>query len=126
MERVKVIFKTKEVLGEIELFKDSKTVQAIYNKLPIESKVNIWGEELYFKIPIHLEPEDTTLDVNVLDVTYWPEGDCMCIFLGRTPISDTDKPKPASEVEIIGEVLVDKSILNKIKQNEKIVLIKAL
>ena len=124
MERVKIIFKTKEVLGDIELFKDSKTVQAIYNKLPIESKLNIWGEELYFKIPIHLKPENTTLNVKFFDVAYWPEGDCMCIFLGKTPISDTDKPKPASEVEIIGRALMDKSILNKIKQGEKIVLIK--
>ncbi len=99
---------------------NSQTAQKIYEKLPLEAKVNTWGEEIYFQIPISLKPENSTLDVEVGDIAYWPEGNCLCIFFGRTPVSTTNKPRPASEVNIVGKALGDVSILKNTKSGDKI------
>jgi len=37
------------------------------------------------------------------DIAYWIPGKAICIFFGKTPISD-DKIKPASAVNVIGKV----------------------
>jgi len=116
---MKIIFKTSKVTIEGEL-NNSQTALKIYEKLPIEAKVNTWGDEIYFEIPVSLKPENATLDVEVGDIAYWPEGDCLCIFFGRTPVSTNNKPRPASKVNIVGKVLGDVSILKNIKSGDKI------
>ena len=90
-----------------------ETVKAILNALPVESRVNRWGDEIYFSIPVDAEPENPTSDVEVGDVAYWPPGKALCIFFGPTPISEGGKPKPASPVNIVGKVKGDVSILRK-------------
>ncbi|EHP88109.1 protein of unknown function DUF369 [Methanotorris formicicus Mc-S-70] len=39
-----------------------------------------------------------------LTLPYWIPGRAICIFFGKTPISDDDKIKPASAVNVIGKV----------------------
>ena len=121
MKKMKIIFKTSEVTIEGEL-NNSQTGLKIYEKLPIEAKVNTWGEEIYFEIPVSLKPENATLDLEVGDITYWPEGSCLCIFFGRTPVSINNKPRPASEVNIVGKVTGDISNLRNIKPGDKIIV----
>jgi hypothetical protein len=116
---MKIIFKTSKVNLEGEL-NNSQTSLKIYEKLPFEAKANTWGEEIYFEIPVSLKPENATLDVEVGDIAYWPEGNCLCIFFGRTPASINNKPRPASEVNIIGKVIGDTPILKNIKSGDKI------
>lgn len=118
---MKIIFKTSKVTLDGEL-NNSQTALRIYEKLPLEAKVNTWGEEIYFEIPVHCPPENATLDVEVGDIAYWPEGNCLCVFFGRTPVSVSDKPRPASEVNIVGKVIGEVSILKKIKSGDKIIL----
>jgi hypothetical protein len=116
---VKVVFKTSKVTIEGKL-NNSQTALKIYEKLPLEAKVNTWGDEIYFEIPVSLKPENATLDVEVGDIAYWPEGACLCIFFGKTPVSTDNKPRPASEVNIIGKVTGEVSFLKNIKSGEKI------
>jgi len=116
---MKILFKTPKVIIEGNL-NDSETATMIYKNLPLESKVNTWGEEIYFEIPVGCKPENATLNVKVGDIAYWPEGSCLCIFFGRTPVSIDDKPKPASEVNIVGRIIGDLSVLKKIKSPDKI------
>jgi hypothetical protein len=120
---MKVVFKTSKVTLE-GIFNDSETAQKIYEKLPIEAKVNTWGEEIYFKIPLSLKPENATLDVEAGDIAYWPQGRCLCIFFGRTPVSVDNKPVPASEVNIIGKVSGDLNALKIISPADKITVTK--
>ena len=116
---MKIIFKTAKVTVEGQL-NDSKTALKIHEKLPLEAKVSTWGQEIYFEIPVHCPPEYATLDVEVGDIAYWPQGSCLCIFFGRTPVSTGNKPRPASEVNIIGKVTGEVSILKGIKPGDKI------
>ncbi|MCM8796046.1 MAG: cyclophilin-like fold protein [Candidatus Omnitrophica bacterium] len=120
----RIILKTSKVTVEGEL-NNSQTALKIYEKLPFEAKVNTWGDEVYFGIPLHCLPEDATLDVEIGDIAYWPEGSCLCVFFGRTPAStDNNKPKPASQVNIVGKITTDISLLKNIKAGDKITVLK--
>lgn len=120
---MEIIFKTSKLTIEGTL-DNSKTGLEIRKNLPIESKVNTWGDEIYFEIPVSCQSENATLDVAVGDIAYWPQGECLCIFFGRTPVSIGDKPKPASEVNIVGKTIGDISMLKNIKSGEKITVMK--
>ncbi len=85
-----------------------KTGNQILNLLPIESEVRTWGEEIYFSIPLSMPEENAKSTVSLGDVAYWPEGQCFCVFFGKTPITSTlDEIKPASPVNVFGKVLGD-------------------
>lgn len=116
---MKIIFETPRIKFEGTI-NDSETAKRIAENLPFESKVNTWGDEIYFKIPISCAPENATVMVQVGDIAFWPEGDCLCVFFGRTPVSADNNPKPASEVTIVGKVSGDVSPLKRIKSGEKI------
>lgn len=119
--KIKFITSKVTIKGELN---NSQTAQKIYEKLPFEAKANTWGEEIYFEIPANLKPENATQDVEVGDIAYWPQGACLCIFFGRTPVSTNNKPRPASEVNIVGKVIDEVSILKNIKSGDKITVVR--
>jgi len=87
---------------------DSPTAQQIIGALPIEGKANIWGDEIYFEIPVIADQESNArADVEVGELGYWPVGHAFCIFYGPTPISTDEKPRAYSPVNILGRVLGD-------------------
>jgi len=106
-------------------FNSSKTSKAIYDKLPIESTVDAWGDEIYFDIGLKLLNEHPTFSVKIGDIAYWPKGQSMCIFFGPTPISKGQAPRPASEVNIIGRTTCQPEVLKNIKAGAKIRIYKA-
>ncbi|MCX7705246.1 MAG: cyclophilin-like fold protein [bacterium] len=102
---------------------ETKTASAIYARLPLKSKVNLWGKEIYFSVDIHLPLEDGKDTVNIGDIAYWPDGPAICIFFGPTPISKKDEIKPYSEVSIIGNIDRDYIVkLNYVKSGEEILM----
>jgi hypothetical protein len=101
-------------------FFDNPTAKKILEKLPIESKASTWGEEIYFDTGIEAPAEGATLDVDVGDIAYWPEGKCLCIFFGRTPASSGDKPTPASEVVVVAKTSVDPELLGRVRSGSRI------
>jgi hypothetical protein len=102
-----------KLVVELNSERSPETVKAILNALPVEGRVNRWGDEIYFTIPVDAKPENATADVDVGDVAYWPPGKALCIFFGPTPISEGEKPKPASPVNIVGKVKGDATVLRK-------------
>ena len=123
MPKIKII--TSEVEMEAEL-NQSDTAKAIWEKLSIEGKVNTWGEEIYFEIPVEKELEDGVEVVKEGDLAYWPDGQCFCIFFGKTPISTEAEIKPASAVTLIGKLLGNPKEFKKVKPGQKITIEKAL
>ena len=84
------------------------TATRIFEALPFEGSANVWGDEIYFEIPLTLEPEpEARADVEVGDLAYWPAGPAFCIFFGPTPVSTGNKPRAYSPVNIFGRVLGD-------------------
>lgn len=66
----------------------------LWDALPIEGQANLWGEEIYFKIPVSAQQEpDAREEVEVGTLAYWPAGSAFCIFFGPTPASTGERPK---------------------------------
>ena len=114
-----------ELKVEAEL-NDSRTAQLILDALPIEAKGNLWGEEIYFAIPVKTELEKGSREVvSAGELGYWPTGHAFCIFFGPTPASRGDEIRAASAVNVIGKVLSDPKVFLKVKDGVKIILEKA-
>jgi len=100
---------------------DSESAKAIWDSLPIESTCNIWGDEVYFSIPVSLPLDETAKEiVDMGDLGYWPTGKALCIFFGPTPISEGDEIRPASAVNIVGKIVGDPKIFKKISSGTKV------
>ena len=103
----KIVIKAGEVEARAEL-NESPTAGAIWQALPIEGSANTWGEEIYFRIPVSQDLETDARElVQLGDLGYWPQGEAFCIFFGATPISGPGEIRPASAVNIVGQLLDD-------------------
>ena len=101
--------------------KDTSTAQKILEILPVEGSANVWGDEIYFDIPLHadLEP-DACEEVEVGDLGYWPAGPAVCIFFGPTPVSRGDEPRAYSPVNVFGKVIGDAQQFKSVSSGAKI------
>ncbi|MCP4651346.1 MAG: hypothetical protein GY853_14860 [PVC group bacterium] len=117
---MKISFQTSTCCFEAELQKHL-LAQSIFKRLPLDSTTVIWGDEIYFKTKLDVPVVgQSTTDLRVGDIVFWPEGKCICIFFGPTPMSDSEKPVPASPVIIIGKTVHSPEELRKIKAEEPI------
>ncbi len=97
---------------------NSKTASIIRDALPIASTASIWGDEIYFRMPVTAEVESPKETVGYGDLAYWPEGRACCIFFGPTPISSPGEIRPASAVEVIGTLLGDPEDFRAVKTGD--------
>jgi len=103
----KITIKAGEIAARAAL-NESATAMAIWQALPIEGSAKTWGEEIYFRIPVSHDLEADAREVVELgDLAYWPQGEAFCIFFGATPISSPGEIRPASAVNIVGQILDD-------------------
>jgi hypothetical protein len=116
----------REISIELDDSRSPKTVQAILENLPIEVKINKWGDELYTdKTQIVEKEENGKRQVNLFDVAYWPEGNALCLFYGPTPISEGGKILAYSPVNIVGRIIPHnnekENVLEKIKESTRVI-----
>ena len=101
---------------------NSRTVQAIWEALPIVARINTWGDEVYFTIPVKLELEKGQELVAVGDLGYWSTGSAFCIFFGPTPMSRGEEIRPASAVTVFGKVVSDATVLKKASSGAQVIV----
>jgi hypothetical protein len=111
--------------GQIDIIvqlNETKTAKELFGILPISSNVNTWGDEIYFSIPLKADIENGIEEVDIGTVAFWPPGSALCIFFGKTPASQGNKPQAASPVTIIGNIINTEVIkeLKKVRSGEKI------
>lgn len=95
---------------------DSPTAQAIWDALPITGSASLWGDEIYFEIPVRAaQAPDARAAVEVGELGYWPVGHAFCIFFGPTPVSTGDKPRAYSPVNVLGRVLGDATSFHAVR-----------
>ena len=102
---------------------DSPTARQVWDALPIEGQANIWGDEIYFEIPVVADQApDARAEVDVGELGYWPVGHAFCIFFGPTPVSTDERPRAYSPVNILGRVLGDATRFRAVKDGERVQL----
>lgn len=97
-----------------------ETTKAFKKALPITGHANIWGDEIYFSIPVDAEPENGKKVVALGDIAFWPPGNAFCIFFGPTPMSRGDEIRPASEVNVFGKITGDPKVFKKVRSGEEV------
>jgi len=101
---------------------DSKTADAIWDALPIRAQASLWGDEIYFGIPVRAGEENGKEVVEMGDIAYWPPGSAFCIFFGPTPASRGSEIRPASAVNVVGKVKGDPTVFKSVLSSEEVTL----
>ena len=103
---------------------DTPTADSIFKHLPFESSAQTWGEEVYFSTPLSgIALEDNAKDVVQLgELAYWVEGNCIAVGFGPTPISRANEIRLAAKTNIWATTNYDLTNLINIKPGDKIIL----
>ena len=115
----KIVIKTEMLEIQAEL-NQTKTAELVWENIPLQGKANLWGDEIYFEVPVQAELENGMEVVNKGDIGYWPPGKAICLFFGPTPISQGEEIRAASPVSIIGKITSQIETLKKVRNGEKI------
>jgi len=118
-KRIRIKAGTVEAVAELN---DTDTAQAIWEALPIKGRANLWGDEIYFSIPVSVELEAGQELVDVGDLGYWPPGKGFCIFFGPTPMSEGEQPRPASPVTVFGKVVGNAGVFKQVASGAEITI----
>ena len=118
--KIKIFANELEAEAELE---NTESARAFYESMPVDGAANRWGDEIYFVVPLKLDPEkDATDVVEKGDVAYWPEGSCFCIFFGKTPQSTETEIKAASKVNVIGKIIGDPTIFKTVNNGDLVIV----
>ena len=122
-----MILKIRKKIIKLQLL-NTKTSQILAELNSFKSKINTWGDEIYFKTPsknIALEPNTSDI-MNYGEVAYWTEGNSIAIGFGPTPASINDEIRLVSKVNIWAKFdtrLLSIDFLSSLSDNEFIEVI---
>ena len=100
------------------------TATQIKSILPITSKVNVWGDEIYFPISkLNIREESDATDImNLGEIAFWIQGNSIAIGFGPTPVSISDEIGLINKANIWADALNPDILLNlkKVTQGSEI------
>ena len=118
MQRIRFDFGTLAL--EAELL-DTPTARALAAALPLTGSALTWGEEVYFEVPVKLKREaDARAVVTPGEIAYWPEGHCIALGFGRTPISEGEETRLAAPCNVFARALSDVKALARVKAGTRV------
>ena len=94
--------------------RNPKIRESFFRALPMEGIANLWGDEVYFDVPLFMENENPSPSATAGDICYWSPGPAFCIFLGKT--------QAYSAVNHIGKVTEGLEIFKSVAAGDRIVL----
>ncbi len=109
-------------LKAVATLNDSSSAQAIWEALPLEGGANVWGDEIYFRIPVALAEDEAQEVVELGDLGYWPPGSAFCIFFGPTPMSRGNEIRPASPVNVFGKIDGDATAFKRVSSGTQVLI----
>jgi len=111
VSRPKVLFAIEgrgDASAEFHRFASPRTADALLKRLPVRGRAAIYGEEIYFKVPVKAPAENPRSKMEVGSIGYWPMGDAICVFFGPT--------KPYSPVNLLGRVTSGLELFRNMKE----------
>jgi len=120
MDEARRISISSDAVAAYAVLNSTAVADAVWKALPLEVKMQTWGEELYGAVSLNLAQESPQEVVERGDLAYWPPGHALCIFFGPTPVSRGDEPRAASEVTVFGHVEGDSGVFRLVRGGEKL------
>ena len=118
----KLILKFNSKHLEINL-RNTETAKLIAETIPIYSKIQIWGEEIFFDTNLQVKLEDDAKEVVQLgELAFWTEGSAIAIGYGKTPVSIDQEIRLISPCNVWGDGNFKKSDFDNIKIGDDISL----
>ena len=101
---------------------NNATADAIYAALPFESQAQTWGDEVYFSTPVSNQvlEHDAKDVVELGELAFWVEGNCIAIGFGPTPISHANEIRLAARTNIWAHTKYDLTKLKNISSGDAI------
>ncbi len=102
---------------------DTETAKKVADSLPVKGNAILWGEEIYFSIPVNTKLEDNARQVlEVGELAFYPPMNALCIFFGPTPVSTDGRPVAADKVNPFGKIEGDISVLRQVRSGDLVVI----
>jgi uncharacterized protein len=120
ISRPKVLFVLEgfgDASAELYRFAAPRTADALLKRLPVQGRAAIYGEEVYFKVPVKAPAENPRPTIEVGCIGYWPMGDAICVFFGPT--------RPYSPVNLLGRITTGLDLFRRVKEGTLIEVRKA-
>ncbi len=97
------------------------TADAVWDALPLLGAAQLWGEEVYFDVPLRLPLEtEARAEVAVGEIGYWPQGPDVALFFGATPASRGTSPVAASPINVFGRITGDATRLARVRPGGRV------
>jgi len=119
VKKIKIKASKVEVTASLN---EPDTASRVWELVPFTDHANVWGEEIYFAVPLETGPENPQETVALGDVAYWPPGQALCLFFGKTPVSRGKEIRPYSPVNVIGHIEGDPRVLKQVKEGDVVVV----
>ena len=75
MRKIKFIIEDKQTTAEF-VDKNPKTANIIWDALPIQSRIDAWGDEIYFGTTVKIDEENAQEKVEVGDMAHCQGAKC--------------------------------------------------
>lgn len=110
----KIVISVRDLEAEAVLLDEERpqTCEEIWRALPLNGEASLYKEELYFPIPLEVDPEDATRETEAGDVSYWPDGPAFCIFFGDS--------QPVSPVNTFARIEGDVESFREVRSGEEV------
>ena len=116
-KKCKICIKNYEIIVDLN---NTETAKKIWDNLPINSNINVWGEEIYFYVSVSAELESDAKEViNFGEIVYWSAGKAIAIGFGKTPISVGNEIRLADKCNVWGKTNFDLKKLKNINLDVK-------
>ena len=116
--RIRLVWPGGEVTANL---RDTPSVAQLLPALPLESRAQTWGEEVYFELPLRIRLEaDAEQVVDPGTVCFWVEGSSLALPYGRTPASRGSESRLVSRCNVLGRIEGDPRRLQSIRPGDTV------
>lgn len=118
MARVRIAWQGGEVTAYL---RDTPTARQLLAVLPCDSGAQMWGEEVYFEVPLDAPLESDALQVvDPGTVCFWVQGSSLALPFGPTPVSKGDECRLVTRCNVLGKIEGDPRRLTNVRQGARI------